>query len=64
MPGRLVGVLPRDFHLLLPPETLLLRDAELWRPTQIPYDNFPRNLTTVTVFRQTEIRWDAGAGAE
>jgi len=45
-----VGVLPRDFHLLLPPETLLLRDSELWRPAQIPYDNFPRNLTTMAVF--------------
>jgi putative ABC transport system permease protein len=46
----IVGVLPRDFHLLLPPESLLLRDSELWRPTQIPYDNFPRNLTTLAVF--------------
>jgi putative ABC transport system permease protein len=46
----IVGVLPRDFHLLLPPETLLLRDSELWRPAQIPYDNFPRNLTTLAVF--------------
>ncbi|HXN50718.1 MAG TPA: ABC transporter permease [Candidatus Acidoferrum sp.] len=46
----IVGVLPRDFHLLLPAETLLLRDSELWRPTQIPYDNFPRNLTTLAVF--------------
>src|SRR5262249_173113 len=46
----IVGVLPRDFHLLLPPETLLLRDSELWRPVQIPYDNFPRNLTTMAVF--------------
>ncbi len=46
----IVGVLPRDFHLLLPPEALLLRDSELWRPTQIPYDTFPRNLTTLAVF--------------
>jgi predicted permease len=46
----IVGVLPQDFHLLLPPETLLLRDSELWRPAQIPYDNFPRNLTTLAVF--------------
>jgi putative ABC transport system permease protein len=46
----IVGVLPRDFHLLLAPETLLLRDSELWRPTQIPFDNFPRNLTTLAVF--------------
>jgi putative ABC transport system permease protein len=46
----IVGVLPRDFHLLLPPEALLLRDSELWRPAQIPYDNFPRNLTTLAVF--------------
>jgi predicted permease len=46
----IVGVLPRDFHLLLPPETLLLRDSELWRPAQIPYDAFPRNLTTLAVF--------------
>jgi putative ABC transport system permease protein len=46
----IVGVLPRDFHLMLPPESLLLRDSELWRPAQIPYDNFPRNLTTLTVF--------------
>jgi predicted permease len=45
-----VAVLPRDFHLLLPPEALLLRDSELWRPTQIPYDTFPRNLTTLAVF--------------
>lgn len=46
----IVGVLPRDFHLLLPPEALLLRDSELWRPAQIPYENFPRNLTTLAVF--------------
>jgi len=46
----IVGVLPRDFHLLLAPETLLLRDSELWRPTQIPLQNFPRNLTTLAVF--------------
>ena len=46
----IVGVLPRDFHLLLPAEALLLRDSELWRPTQINYDNFPRNLTTLAVF--------------
>jgi putative ABC transport system permease protein len=46
----IVGVLPRDFHLLLPPETLLLRDSELWRPAQLRYDDFPRNLTTLAVF--------------
>jgi putative ABC transport system permease protein len=46
----IVGVLPRDFHLLLPPEALLLRDSELWRPLQVNYDKFPRNLTNLAVF--------------
>jgi len=46
----IVGVLPKGFQLLLPAEALLLRDSELWRPLQIPFENFPRNLTNLGVF--------------
>jgi predicted permease len=45
-----VGVLPRGFHLLLPPEALQLKDTGLWLPMQIDYASFPRNLTFLTVF--------------
>jgi len=46
----IVGVLPKGFELQLPAEALLLRDSELWRPLQIPFERFPRNLTNLTVF--------------
>ncbi len=46
----IVGVLPKGFELLLPAEALLLRDSELWRPLQIPFERFPRNLTNLGVF--------------
>src|SRR5215472_3918287 len=46
----IVGVLPKGFELLLPAEALLLRDSELWRPLQIPFEQFPRNLTNLAVF--------------
>jgi len=45
-----VGVLPADFHLLLPPEALSLKDSGLWSPMQIDYSSFERNLTFLTVF--------------
>src|SRR5262249_42974461 len=45
-----VSVMPKGFELLLPAEALLLRDSELWRPLQIPFEQFPRNLTNLAVF--------------
>ena len=46
-----VGILPRGFHLLLPTEAFLVKDAELWTPLQFDYtQNLPRNLTFFTVF--------------
>jgi putative ABC transport system permease protein len=49
-PHTIVGVLPRGFHLLLPPEALTLKDSGLWLPMQIDYASFERNLTFLTVF--------------
>jgi len=49
-PFTVVGVLPRGFHLFLPPEALQLKDTGLWLPMQIDYASFPRNLTFLTVF--------------
>jgi putative ABC transport system permease protein len=46
----IAGVLPKGFQLQLPAEALLLRDSELWRPMQIPFERFPRNLTNLAVF--------------
>lgn len=47
----IVGVLPADFHLLLPPEAFRLRDADLWVPVQLdPAELPPRNYTGYTVF--------------
>jgi putative ABC transport system permease protein len=48
-PLTIVGVMPADFKLLLPPEALLLKDEDLWRPLQLNYDASPRNLTNLTV---------------
>jgi putative ABC transport system permease protein len=41
----IVGVLPPDFHLLLPPEAFFTKEVDIWRPAQLNYDRFPRNLT-------------------
>lgn len=41
----IVGVLAPNFHLLLPAEAFFTKDAEIWRPAQLNYDQFPRNLT-------------------
>jgi putative ABC transport system permease protein len=49
-PFTVVAVLPRGFHLLLPPEALQLKDSGLWLPMQIDYASFPRNLTFLTIF--------------
>jgi putative ABC transport system permease protein len=45
-----VGILPREFRLLLPAEAFKLRDSELWVPQQLNYSAYPRNLTFLTVF--------------
>ena len=46
-----VGVLPRDFHLLLPAEAFEFVDADLWVPLQFDYSQqLPRNLTFFSVF--------------
>ena len=47
-PMEVVGVMPADFHLLIPPEALWLEDSDLWIPLQDPYTG-PRNRTTFTV---------------
>lgn len=44
-----VGVLPPDFELLLPPEAYLIRDADIWVPMQDSYTAV-RNRTLFTVF--------------
>jgi putative ABC transport system permease protein len=41
----IVGVLAPNFHLLLPAEAFFTREVEIWRPAQLNYDQFPRNLT-------------------
>lgn len=46
-----VGVLPEGFHLQLPGEAFLLRDAEIWTPLRIdPARLPPRNFTGFTGF--------------
>jgi putative ABC transport system permease protein len=46
-----VGVLPADFHLVLPAEAYVITDADLWVPIQFDYgQQLPRNLTFFTVF--------------
>jgi putative ABC transport system permease protein len=46
-----VGVLPPDFRLLLPPEVYAIREGDVYTPLQIDLGNLPpRNLTTLTVF--------------
>ena len=44
-----VGVLPPGFELLLPPEALFIRDADVWVPMQDSYTD-ARNRTLFTVF--------------
>ena len=48
-PFTVVGVLPAQFHMLLPAEAFLLKDADLWVPQQLNYSAFPRNLTFLSV---------------
>ncbi len=48
---QVVGVLPPDFRLFLPPEVYAIREGDLYTPLQIDRANLPpRNLTTLTVF--------------
>jgi putative ABC transport system permease protein len=49
-PFTVVGILPPQFRLLLPPEAFVLKDADLWTPQQLDYSAFPRNLTFLSVF--------------
>jgi len=49
VPHEIIGVLPADFHLLLPAEAFRLKDAEIWKPVQIDYQRLPaRNYTGYT----------------
>ena len=41
----IVGVLAPGFHLLLPAETFFSKEVDIWRPAQLNYGQFPRNLT-------------------
>ena len=51
MSHTVVGVLPPDFRLFLPPEVYAIREGDLYTPLQIDRANLPpRNLTTLTVF--------------
>ncbi len=46
-----VGILPRDFRLLLPAEAFMVTDAELWTPLQFDYSLAPpRNYTGFSVY--------------
>ncbi|MGA8223426.1 MAG: ABC transporter permease [Candidatus Acidiferrales bacterium] len=45
-----VGVLPKDFHLLVPAEAFFAKDVDVWRPQQLDYASFPRNLTLLLAF--------------
>lgn len=50
-PHEIVGVLPAEFHLLLPAEAFQLKDADVWRPAQIDAARLPaRNYTGWTAF--------------
>jgi putative ABC transport system permease protein len=48
-PVTVVGILPKEFRLLLPAEAFQLKDSDLWMPLQLDYSAFPRNLTFLTV---------------
>ena len=50
-----VGVLPPGFELLLPPEAIFIRDADVWFPMQDSY-TAPRNRTLFTVFGRMKDR--------
>ncbi len=46
-----IGVLPEDFHLVLPAEAYAINDADVWVPIQFDYGQpIPRNNTFFTVF--------------
>jgi predicted permease len=44
----IVGVLSPNFHLLVPPEAFFNKEVDIWRPAQLNYEQFPRNLTILT----------------
>jgi predicted permease len=46
----IVGVLPKDFHLLVPAEAFFTKEVDVWRPQQLDYASFPRNLTLLMAF--------------
>lgn len=46
----IVGVLPKDFHLLVPAESFFTKEVDIWRPQQLDYASFPRNLTLLLAF--------------
>ena len=57
VPTTIVGVLPADFELELPPEKFFVEDSDIYAPLQIQIDKVPRNLTGMTVLAR--LRSDA-----
>ncbi len=41
-PAEIVGVMPEDFKLLLPPTVRAETDVDLWGPARLDYENAPR----------------------
>src|SRR5208282_2212471 len=53
----IVGVLPRDFLLLVPAEVFnFTKDVDIWRPQQLDYASFPRNLALLLAFGRLKNR--------
>lgn len=42
-PGRVIGVMPEQFELLLPSNAGVATDIDLWMADRVPYWKFPRN---------------------
>ncbi len=49
IPNRVIGVLPPDFHLHLPVEAHLMKDADLWKPLYIDWTSPMLRRTTVNI---------------
>lgn len=59
---QVVGVLPADYTLELPPEKFMVEDADIYLPLQIKAETVPRNLTGMTVFARIKsgVSWAQG----
>ncbi len=64
VPNTIVGVLPRDWELELPPEKFMTDAAEVYKPLQINVDTVPRNLTGMTVMGRLKpgVTWAQAQG--